>query len=134
DAVGRRGRMQHLAGEGQPDGVETQAHHLVHHVLVAARPQAMRREVRRFEAICTEWPAASMIWLPDVLSQPGAAEVAPAVPSITDVSDMLSPGNCTGGGATSSFTMVPIAVACVMVAPFGEARFSVSVSFPSTAV
>ena len=50
DAVRRGRRMQHLAREGHADGVEAQIHHLVHHVLVAARPQAVRREGRRFEA------------------------------------------------------------------------------------
>ncbi len=48
--VGRGRAVQCVVGERQPDGVEAQLHHLVHHVLVVACPQAVRRQVRILEA------------------------------------------------------------------------------------
>src|SRR5260221_2562335 len=87
-------------------------------------------------AICTEWPAVSTIWLPDVLSQPESIGVppAPGVPSTTEVLEMLRPGRGGGGGggATSSLMMVPIAVPSAILAPLGEARLSVSGSLLSS--
>jgi len=55
---------------------------------------------------------------------PGAA----ALPSAKLESAMLS----VGSGAVSSFTMVPVAEPCAMVAPFGDDRLSVRVSLAST--
>src|SRR5260370_41944696 len=81
-------------------------------------------------AICTEWPVLSTIWLPDVLSQPGAA-VPPGLPSTTEVSEMLSVGG-GGGGATSSLTMVPAPEPWAMVAPTGLASVTVKPSLGST--
>ena len=43
DAVGRAAGVKQLVGEGQTDGVEPQIRHLLHHLLVAARLQAIRR-------------------------------------------------------------------------------------------
>ena len=42
DTVGCGGGVQQFAGVRQPDGVEPQPDHLVDHLLVAARPQAVR--------------------------------------------------------------------------------------------
>ena len=50
DAVGGHARAQHLVGEGQAQGVEAQALHLIEHGLVTARPQAVQRMVARLEA------------------------------------------------------------------------------------
>ena len=72
-----------------------------------------------------------MIWLPEVLNQPGAAPPpAPGLPSTTEASEML----IVGSGAVSSLVMVPIAVPSAMVAPLGDDSVSVRVSLASTAV
>ena len=82
-------------------------------------------------AICTEWPVLSTIWLPDVLSQPGAVPPPPGLPSTTEVSEMLSVGR-GGGGAASSLTMVPLPEPWAMVAPTGFVSVTVKPSLAST--
>ena len=45
DGGGLRARIEHLGGEGQTDGIEAEALHLVHHVLVVTGPEAVRGEI-----------------------------------------------------------------------------------------
>src|SRR3954468_4601626 len=73
-----------------------------------------------------------MIWLPEVLNQPGAAAPVPGLPSTTEASEMLSAGG-TGGGATSSLVMVPAPVPSAKVAPVGLERTTLKLSLASTA-
>ena len=50
DAGGRAAGVKQLVGEGQADGVEPQIRHLLHHLLVVARMQAVRRIAVRLQA------------------------------------------------------------------------------------
>ena len=45
DAIGSAPRIEELIAVGEADRVEAERLHLIHHLLVAAGPQAMRREV-----------------------------------------------------------------------------------------